>query len=180
MQLEPGDLILVKSRGAVYAAARRLTGNDYDHVAVVVSGGQTINIDKPGSKYLPQERLLKPSHEPVVLRPAWPNEEARDRFVAWIQRCVERDYDVRRTLRLIPRLLLRKWLRVVRPLERPSADRSRWICTDAVLLGLEQSNEAFRALERLPLDWVSLGCGTTRDFLVIHEKRPDLLARIPP
>lgn len=177
-KLQPGDLILVKSRGKVYAAARKLGGNPYDHIAVVVGGGQTVNIDKPRSRFLPRERLLRESLAPLVLRPAWPSEEARDRFVAWIESCVDREYDVARTLRLISRLLLKRWLHVTRPLDRPRHDRKRWICTDAVLLGLEDTNEAFRALGDLPLDWVSLHCGTTNDFLVIHERRPNLLARV--
>jgi hypothetical protein len=177
--VSPGDLILVKSTGAVFAAGRRMTGNPYDHVAVVVSDGGTLNIDKPSSRLLPQERLLRPHLHPLVLRPAWPSPEDRDRFVGWIESLVGRQYDTGRTLRLVPRRLLRRFLGVAVPLERPPLDAPRWICTDAVLMGLERTLPLGDALEALALDWIVLRCGTTNDFLVLSERRPDLLAPVP-
>lgn len=177
--LEPGDLILVKSRGRVFAAARWLFANPYDHVAVVVGDGKTVNIDKPRSRLLPVERLLAASHHPLVLRPAWKSSAARDEFVRWIDGLTGRDYDVARTLRLLPRLVLKRFARVSWPLRRPDDHSLRWICTDAVLLGLERFARNSESLSGLPLDWNSLRCGTTNDFLVISERCPELLGRVP-
>jgi hypothetical protein len=176
--LQPGDLVLVKSSGLVFRLGRTIGGNPYDHVGVVVSDGQTINIDKPSARLLPVERLVRASLRPLVLRPAWESPEARDRFVAWIESLSGREYDVRRTLRLIGRLLLKRFLRVTWPLESPAAGRPKWICTDAVLLGLEQFGKDHDVLRTLPLDWNALGCGTTNDFLVIHEQHPELMQRV--
>lgn len=178
MFVEPGDLILVKSRGWVFAAGRRLAGNPYDHIAVVVADGRTLNIDKPRSRSLPIERLLRDSLEPLVLRPTWPTGEARDAFVAWIEELEGRDYDVRRTLRLLGSLLVRRVTRLTWPLRAPVASQPRWICTDAVLLGLERFAGAGTLLHSLPLDWNRLHCGTTNDFLTIAEAAPELLHRV--
>ena len=175
--MQPGDLVLVKSRGLVSAAGRRLAGNTYDHVAVVVRDGQTVNIDKPRSRLLPAARLLRPHLEPLVLRPAWPGDAARDAFVAWIEQLAGREYDVARTLRLLVTLVARRFLRARLPLRRPQPDQRRWICTDAVLLGLERH---LASLAGLGLDWNELGCGTTNDFLRIRAARPDLLRQIAP
>src|SRR5512143_3768099 len=102
--LRPGDLVLVKSRGWVSAAGRRLGGNPYDHVAVVVNDGQTINIDKPRTRLLPAARVLRARHQPLVLRPAWLSPDARDEVVRWIEQMAGREYDVARTLLLLASL----------------------------------------------------------------------------
>lgn len=178
MKTEPGDLILVKSEGRLFDLGRRLTGNAYDHVAVVSSDGRTINIDKPGARLLPLERLLRPSLCPLVLRPRFGGEDERARFVAEIERLVSAPYDVRRTLWLVERIFERRIVGQARPLPLLGWDRDRWICTDAVLLGLERRARAFASLREMPLDWVALGSGTTNDLLEIHRRRPDLLSEV--
>jgi hypothetical protein len=178
MDTRPGDLILVKSPGAPYRLARRLSGNPYDHVAVVASDGRTINIDKPSARLLPVERLLRPALEPRVLRPRFASDQERAGFVASIEALVGAPYDVRRTLSLIERMVERAVLRRARRLPEPDRGQRGWICTDAVLLGLERHMTGFTAIRALPLDWVALGSGTTNDLLAIHRARPDLLAEI--
>jgi hypothetical protein len=173
---QPGDLILVRSHGLVFAAGRRLTRSSYDHVAVVVAGGQTVNIDKPMTRRLAIERLLRADHEPLVVRPAWRDPAARAAFVDWMESLVDSTYDVRRTLRLLASLVLRR-AGVRLPLSPPRAEGARWICTDAVLVGFERHLADFATAE-LALDWRSLRCGTTNDFLEISRRRPDLLAPV--
>lgn len=177
MDVEPGDLILVKSRGWLFALGRRIGGNPYDHIGVVVDRGQTLNIDKPRSRLLPVERLLRESHRPLVLRPVWPSPAARDAFVAWLTQLAGREYDVRRTLRLIASLLVQRVAHRAWPLAPPTPDQPRWICTDAVLLGLERY-AASPALAEPELDWTTLHCGTTNDFLRLAEAHPELLQRV--
>lgn len=179
MNAEPGDLILVKSGGLLFALGRRLTGNPYDHVAVVSSDGRTINIDKPSARLLPLERLLRPALRPLVLRPRFASGEERARFVAEIERLVSAPYDVRRTLSLLERLLERRLVGGARPLADLGWERRRWICTDAVLLSLERHVSGFASLRALPLDWVALGSGTTNDLIEISRLRPDLLVEAP-
>lgn len=178
MTLEPGDLILVRSHGLVYAVGRRATGNRYDHVAVVMRDGRTLNIDKPSARLLPLDRLLRPSLRPRVLRPAFAGAEERDRFVIEIEQRLGAPYDVRRTLWLLQRLLERRLHGRARPLPPLGLDRPRWICTDAVLLALDRHVRGFAGLRAMPLDWISLGSGTTNDLLTIAARRPDLLAEV--
>ncbi|HSP96559.1 MAG TPA: hypothetical protein VL049_04865 [Candidatus Dormibacteraeota bacterium] len=178
MQTEPGDLILVKSTEAIFAFGRWLGGNPYDHVAVVVDGGQTINIDKPMIRSLPVARLLRPELQPLVLRPTFQSAQQRAAFVGWIQSLAARSYDTARTLGLVGRLLLRRALHWAPPMEPPRPEQERWICTDAVLLGLETHAAGFSDIQSLPLDWVRLRCGTTNDLLYIARVRPDLLAAV--
>lgn len=180
MRVEPGDLILVRSRGWVTGLGRRLTGNPYDHVAVVAGQGRTLNIDKPGARWLPAERLLRPSLHPLVLRPRFGSDDERARFVAEIERLADAPYDVARTLGLIARLLSRRVVGRARPLPRLEWARDRWICTDAVLLGLEKHVSGFGALRTMALDWVTLASATTNDLLEVSRRRPDLLARVSP
>ncbi|MBS1122542.1 MAG: hypothetical protein H6Q90_4770 [Deltaproteobacteria bacterium] len=174
--VQPGDLVLVRSPGAIFAAGRRLTGNAYDHIAVVVQDDQTVNIDKPMSRRLPASRLLRSKLHPLVLRPAWRDEAARDGFVRWMESLVDLKYDARRTLRLLGSLALRR-AGIVVPLIRPQPSARRWICTDAVLLGLERYVSDLDTRDP-SLDWQSLRCGTTNDFLRLARARPDLLAQV--
>lgn len=178
MTVEPGDLILVKSPGLVFGLARRIAGNPYDHVAVVASDGSTINIDKPGARLLPADRLLRPSLQPLVLRPQFASADERAAFVRDIEALVQTPYDVRRTLHLVASVLLRRFAGVTRRLPPLGWDRQAWICTDAVLLGLERNAPRFRELRALPLDWTALASATTNDLLEISRLRPDLLAPV--
>ena len=180
VHVEPGDLVLVQSPGRFFGVVRRLGGNPYDHVAVVVDDGLSVNIDKPAARTLPVERLLRESLHPLVLRPRFASEDERTRFVAAIEQLLRAPYDVRRTLWLVERLLEQRLLGRARPLPPLGWDRERWICTDAVLLGLERHVSGFAALREMPLDWVAIGSGTTNDLLTIHRARPDLLAEIRP
>ncbi len=178
MNVQPGDLILVQSPGRFLGLLRRIAGNPFDHVAVVAGDGTTINIDKPGARVLPAERLLRPSLRPLVLRPRFASDDERAAFVREIERLVDAPYDVRRTLALVARVLQRRFLRRTRPLPPLGWDRARWICTDAVLLGLERHASGFSAVRQLPLDWIALASATTNDLIEISRRRPDLLARV--
>ena len=175
---EIGDLILVKTPGFFFAVGRWLTGNPYDHIAVVGRNGQTINVAKPKTVRVPVERMLTRKRAPLILRPAWQNDEQRERFVDWMEALADRPYDTARALRLLVLLLLKKYFARVISLPRPALDQSRWICTDAILLGLKRQLPAWDVIEQLPLDWVQLGCSTTNDFIRLSTEPPKLLCEI--
>lgn len=175
---QPGDLILVRSSSKGYGLGRAATGNTHDHIAVVVRDDMTTNIVSPATKKIPVERMLKPHLQPVVLRPAWRSDAQREAFVTWMESLDAKPYDVRRTLFLIPRLLLKHWLRIAVPFRALPAERERWICTDAVFIGLEAEPDFQAAIRETPLDWVTLRCATTNDFLRLAEARPDILRRV--
>jgi hypothetical protein len=176
---EPGDLILVSSPGWGFALGRWAAGNPYDHIAVVVRNGLSTNIDKPASRKLPAAKLLKPHLSPIVLRPRWQTEEQRERFVDWMESLDGLAYDVERTLKLIPRILLRRFFRLALPFKQLEGARDKWICTDAVFLGLERSAHFRDVIQNnKKLDWVALRCATTNDFLRMAEKHPELMERV--
>lgn len=175
---EPGDLILVRSSAKGYGLGRSATGNTYDHIAVVVNDEKTLNVVTPIGRLLPVENLLRPHLRPVVLRPAWRSDSQRAAFVAWMESLEAKPYDVRRTLALIPRLVLKHWLRIAVPFTPLPSPRERWICTDAVFIGLEAEPEFQTAIRELALDWIALRCATTNDFLRLAEARPDILRRV--
>ncbi len=175
MQTEPGDLILIKSSKLVFAFFRWLAGSPYDHVAVVIEDNKTINIDKPMTGRLMVQRLLRSELQPLVLRPRFNDEQQRISFVRWIEGLSTCRYDTHRTLQLLVRLLFRRLFCWAPSMEPPRMKQRQWICTDAVLLGLETYMTGFREIQNLPLDWVRLHCGTTNDFLKIANLRRDLL-----
>jgi hypothetical protein len=172
---EPGDLVLVKSGGLIYRVGRRITGNGYDHVAVVGHDGHTLNIVKPVGKLVPTEKLL--AKESLVLRPAWRKPGDRDAFVAWVASRMTSRYDTARTFSLIAKLILRNVSGLHLPLREAHAGQERWICTDAILIGLHAHTD-FEAVRDLAIDWNKLKAGTTNDFVVISEMLPDVLARV--
>ena len=71
-----------------------------------------------------------------------------------------------------------RFVGVTRRLPPLGWERERWICTDAVLLGLERNVRGFAGLRELPLDWCELHSGTTNDLLTLSRLRPDLLAPV--
>lgn len=68
---EPGDLLFVRTPGRLFSAGRAVTRNPYDHVAVVLEGGQTLNIVAPEARMLPLSRFTGPSRNTLLMRPAW-------------------------------------------------------------------------------------------------------------
>lgn len=175
IQTEPGDLILVRSSGFVYRFGRKITGNTYDHVAVVGHDGQTLNIVKPVGKHVPAEKLL--AKESLVLRPAWRNDADRDAFVAWVESRMTSRYDTSRTFQLIAKLILRNVSGLHLPLREAHAAQERWICTDAILIGLHAHTD-FEDVRNLAIDWNKLNAGTTNDFVDIARQLPHVLTRV--
>jgi len=176
----PGDLLLVRTPRKTFHLGRRLMGSPYDHVSVVVRDDQTLNVVHPRVVRTPLRKMLQPRRAPVLLRPAWPSDEARDRFVEALERLADAPYNLRRGTSLVLRLALRRALGLRFPLSPASLKGPRYICTDTTMLGLSAALPSFEeALRTLPLDYRSLRSATTDDFLRIAELRPDLLRREP-
>lgn len=177
---QPGDLILVQSPGRFFAACRRAVGSPYDHVAVVVSDGRTLNIDKPSSRYLSAARLLREELKPLVLRPRWQSRASQAAFVEWIEGLEGYRYDTPRTLRLIGSLAVERLLGVAWPLPPAAREQTAWICTDAVWLGLLACEPTFRELPTASFAFHTLGAGTTNDFLRLAREHPHVMEQVSP
>lgn len=176
----PGDVLLVRTPRKTYGVGRRLMGSPYDHVSVVVGGEMTLNIVRPKVVRTPLSRMIHPKRRPVLLRPAWPSDQARDRFVDALEALADAPYDLWRGTSLVLRLAVRRALGLQWPMDPPTLAGPRYICSDATLLGLSAALPGFEeALRTLPLDFTALRSGTTDDFLRIAELRPDLLRREP-
>ncbi len=175
-RVQAGDLILVKTPGFWFTLGRWLTGNPYDHIAVVGRNGQTVNVAKPKVVLVPVERILTRKRAPLILRPAWQNDEQRERFVDWMEALADRPYDTSRALRLLVRILLKRYFGWTVALKRPALEQRRWICTDAILTALQRQIPTWSEIEQLPLDWVQLGCSTTNDFIRLSTELPKLLS----
>ncbi|HEY8212072.1 MAG TPA: hypothetical protein VIG99_31535 [Myxococcaceae bacterium] len=176
----PGDVLLVQTPRKAYGVGRRLMGSPYDHVSVVVRGEMTLNIVRPKVVRTPLSRMLQARRRPVLLRPAWPSDQARDRFVDALEALADAPYDPWRGVSMVLRLAVRRALGVHLPMDPPRMEGPRYICTDTTLLGLSAALPDFEeALRTLPLDYRALRSASTNDFLRIAELRPDLLRREP-
>jgi hypothetical protein len=171
----PGDLLLVRTPGAVYEIGRRLTRNVYDHIAVVVNGGLTLNIVQPRGKLIPLTRLVTREREPRLLRPRWASEGQSISFVRRMERYQNVTYNSIRTYRGIGQLLTKRIIGAHWTTPRLELDAQCWICTEAILLELQETMPEFKRILELPLDYNQLGFATTNDFLLITEMVPELL-----
>jgi len=175
---QPGDVLLVKTPRKSWAVGRKVMGSAWDHVSVVIRDDHTLNVVFPRVVRTPLHRMLRPERKPLLLRPAWPSEAARDGFVDALEALADAPYDSARGASFILKLALRRALGVRLPLRPPSMKGPRFVCTDTALLGLSAALPGFEeALRTLPLDYGALRCASTTDFLRIAEARPDLLHR---
>jgi hypothetical protein len=177
-KLEPGDLILVQTQGWSFSLGRKLTQNPYDHVAVVIDDGQTLNIVKPKAVIVPVEHIAEPDRTPLVLRPAWDSPEQVPLFIENMNTFRDTSYDLQHAMMGICLVTLREWLRLslrIRPLHNGAR---KCVCTEAILVSLIKSVPGFEEIKEIPLDYVTLGFATTNDLLRIARSRPDLLREL--
>ncbi len=172
---QPGDLLLVRTTRFGYRLGRGLTRNIFDHIAVVLPGGNTLNIVHPRAVVLPAHVFAKPGSSPLVLRPRWGGPGQRKAFLKGMHGFLGAPYAFWRTVAGIVVLGLDTWLAVRLPMRKPRPTAPRWICTEAILEGLVRACPDFRAIDRLDLDYNKLGFATTNDFLRIAARLPDLL-----
>jgi hypothetical protein len=174
-RLEPGDLILVQTQGWSFSLGRKLTQNPYDHVAVVIDHGQTLNIVKPKAVIVPVEHITESDRASLVLRPAWGSQEQAPLFIECMNKFRDTSYDLQHAVMGICLVTLREWLGLslrIRPLRNGGR---KCICTEAIIVSLIESLPGFEEIKEIPLDYVALGYATTNDLLRIARSRPDLL-----
>ena len=66
--LQIGDIILTSTPGLAMQIGRSFTGQDHDHITVVVKKETVLHIGPPKVRLLPLHRVMEPMREPRVLR----------------------------------------------------------------------------------------------------------------
>lgn len=174
-KLEPGDIVLIKTPGAAYAAWRRLSCSPYDHVAVMLENKDTFNIVYPVAKKLPASFFFRSGKTPLVLRPVWQNQSQRRDFTDMMEKLEGMHYNALRGIIGVINMVTYNRLRVRIPVKTPGMTSKTWICTDATLLYLETCMHGFSKMRTLNLDLFRLGYTSTNDFIQIADHMPDLL-----
>ena len=97
----PGDLILIKTPNPIYAAIRRLHGQTYDHVVVVIDDARSLHISYPRAKLVPTYLFTHSIREGLLIRPKWVNTEQCDQFLFSLKHAtVGKKYDSFRVFNL--------------------------------------------------------------------------------
>ncbi len=177
-KVQPGDLLLIRTPGRIYSLGRKLTRNAYDHVAVVINEGKTLNIVPPRAVVVPVELMSHARRAPLILRPVWKTPQQACDFVAAMGQLEGVSYALRHTLAGITLVMLRTWFGISIRMKPLPEDTQRWTCTEAILLYLTRTIPGFREIQEIPLDYFSIGFATTNDLLRIAQNRPDLLREL--
>ncbi len=172
---QPGDLLLIKTPGFGFELGRRLTRNLYDHIAVVLDDGMTMNIVNPYAVILPIMAFAKPERKPLILRPKWKNPKQREMFVEEMKEFDRGPYNLKKTLIGIITSVLYVRLGIRIPIKKLESPAPRWICTEAILTSIMRAHPDFQRINSIKLDYHSLGFATTNDFFRIGKSCPDLL-----
>lgn len=139
--VQPGDIIFVTTPGRFYAFWRRITNNLHDHAVVVIDKETVLHVGPPRARKLQLQRLLLPKRQPAILRPNLTPEQ-RECFVDSMKQLEHCTYDIIRAYRLIVRLALDHLysIKPLRPLKPCDWKYRSWICSDAILYLLADSN----------------------------------------
>jgi hypothetical protein len=174
-RLEPGDLILVQTPGWSFSLGRKLTQNPYDHVAVVIDHGQTLNIVKPQAVIVPVEHITESDRASLVLRPAWGSQDQVSIFIECMNKFRRTYYDLQHAVMGVCLVTLREWSGLALSIRSLRNGSRKCISTEAIIVSLIKSLPGFEEIIEIPLDYVALGFATTNDLLRIARSRPDLL-----
>ena len=170
-ELEPGDIVLLRTPGVVYQSFRQVSNYSYDHVVVALSRpDHCLHISPPKARRVRTNQLLIEERDPLVLRPQIAEKE-RHAFIARCESLLGTDYNLTRLYGTLFRTIAEKQFKVGRFLPRaptPKASDQAWLCTDAVLICLLESSidiQRESAKFNPPLDFVRTGSASMDDIL---------------
>jgi len=187
-ELEPGDIVLLRTPGAVYQAFRQFSASEYDHVVVALSRpDQCLHISPPTARRVRTRQLLVDERQPRVLRPRISDEEKK-RFVQKCESLLGSEYSLYRLYGNIVRTVAEKQFRVGRflpKLSTPTAQDQAWVCTDAILVALLESAPSLKrsAASISPaLDIFRTGSASIADLLRLekHKLLEDVFILVEP
>ena len=183
IELEPGDIILVRTPGFFYEGFRLISSFDYDHVLVALTRpDHSLHVSPPLARRIQSSKLLVQIRQPLVLRPKLSQEE-RFRFALECESLVGKDYDLFRMYGILARWLAEKQFHIGRflpKLSTPQMNNRAWLCTDAVLMCLFRASPKIRKIcegKSAELDFFRTGGASIHDFLKLKEMH--LLEVIP-
>jgi len=143
----PGDLLLVRTPGLGFLIGRKVTGNLYDHIAVVLEEGMTLNIVSPRTVIVPITCFTRSIRKPLLIRPNWSSSEQVDLFITKIKERAAGPYNMRKALTGVFTAAAYTWLRIRIPMPKPEDSAARWICTEAIICALLMVLPASAAME---------------------------------
>lgn len=195
-RLRPGDIILTKTPGMFYRAARTAANSTYDHCVVVANqAGMVIHVGPPKVRMIRVERIVKPEWCPCVFRSRL-SPKQKKKFVQLLERNTGKRYAAFAAYKTLATLSVEHITGITLSSSGGSSEKkslnkkrsmmgqSHIVCTDTILTALCRVSKAFtNAVHSCepPLDCVrhQRGAASLEDVLRLHRYRPDLLIRIP-
>ncbi|GBG28324.1 Hypothetical Protein FCC1311_045472 [Hondaea fermentalgiana] len=158
---EPGDLILLATAGPVYALGRKLTGQTYDHVVVVLDRQRALHISPPVIRTLALDTVLRSSRSPRVIRPRMGPQDTQT-WLEQLEQLVGQEYSLAQLFLAMSKLIGKGFL--------PKFSHGR---------SSSQVAEAIREVGlRLDFDARNEASGSLEDFLALQRNRPDLFRHV--
>lgn len=94
-QVQAGDIILTRTPGTFYGCFRKMAGQTYDHLAIVMDSQQFLHVGPPRIRLLPVPLLLSDARSPLIVRPDL-SPQQRKHLLAELSGMVGAPYDVAR------------------------------------------------------------------------------------
>lgn len=174
-ELEPGDIVLLKTPGIVYEGFRKATKYQYDHVLVALRRpDHCLHISPPQARRVRSAQLLIKERDPLVLRPRLSADESTA-FVTLCESLIGKEYSLSRLYSSVLRTVAEKQFRIGRFLPKavlPTKQDPSSICTDAILVSLLEASPKIRksAQKQAPdLDLFRTGTASVSDFIRLKE-----------
>ncbi len=177
-KLMPGDILLTQTSGFAFSLWRRLSCTMYDHSAVVLENNDTLNIVYPITKKLPASHFFRFGKTLFVLRPMWRSKKQCTDFIHSMERLEGTPYNSLRSIFNILNMVVYYRFGFRIPLRVPEITNKRWVCTDGILIHLQNIVPEFSKINELDLDLYRFGFTSPNDFIRIAYYHPDLLKKI--
>ena len=187
-RLRPGDIVLTRTPGMFYNAARASANSKYDHCVVVAHNGMVYHVGPPTVRRLHMERIITPQRYPCVFRSRLKPKQIH-RFLYLLERNLGKRYDTLAAYKTLATLSIEHMTgasfgRSKRKEFNARNVNDHMVCTDTILSALCKVSKAFTvaiATCEPTLDCVRFenGAASLEDVLRLHRHRPDLLVRIP-
>ena len=106
--IQPGDIIFVKTPNVFYDAMRKLYNTEHDHTLVVVDEERCLHITYPKAKLVPIQPFLLLKRDPLVVRVTLSSKQ-RQQFISDIKHAsVGKKYDSQRLVEYLRISILEK------------------------------------------------------------------------
>lgn len=80
--IQPGDIILVKTPNFFYETLRKLYGTEHDHAILVVDAERCLHISYPKARLVPVDQFLQPGRDPLLIKVTALSAHDRIKFIS--------------------------------------------------------------------------------------------------